>query len=239
MQNKEELKSNLKSLYLKGSLSHAILINSESDDEALSVSKYLASLLLEKNDLQSPDLTILENTDGKQYNIENIRALRDNAFTAPLVSKYKVFIVSSLQTMSFLSQNALLKVIEEPPENVVFIFTAKELKNILPTIISRVTIFNLSSDNVLEETARAKEAINYIINKNEFSLINALAASKQREDLDKFFSEIYSCALLYSKQDTLRYKKIIDIITEAKIKLKKNVNMSALIVVISHKLIKG
>ncbi|MGH3620790.1 MAG: DNA polymerase III subunit gamma/tau, partial [Sciscionella sp.] len=65
------------------------------------------------------------------------RELRDRAFFAPAESRYRVFIVDEAHMITTQGFNALLKIVEEPPEHLVFIFATTEPEKVLPTIRSR------------------------------------------------------------------------------------------------------
>ncbi|WP_424183878.1 DNA polymerase III subunit gamma and tau [Actinokineospora sp. G85] len=69
--------------------------------------------------------------------VDDARELRDRAFYAPAASRYRVFIVDEAHMVTTQGFNALLKIVEEPPEHLVFIFATTEPDKVLPTIRSR------------------------------------------------------------------------------------------------------
>ncbi|GAA2988677.1 DNA polymerase III subunit gamma and tau [Actinokineospora diospyrosa] len=69
--------------------------------------------------------------------VDDARELRDRAFYAPASSRYRVFIVDEAHMVTTQGFNALLKIVEEPPEHLVFIFATTEPDKVLPTIRSR------------------------------------------------------------------------------------------------------
>jgi len=69
--------------------------------------------------------------------VDDARELRDRAFFAPAQSRYRVFIVDEAHMVTTQGFNALLKIVEEPPEHLVFIFATTEPEKVLPTIRSR------------------------------------------------------------------------------------------------------
>ena len=76
--------------------------------------------------------------DGASNNgVDDIRDLQEELMYAPAHSKYKIYIIDEVHMLSKSAFNALLKTLEEPPENVVFIFATTEPHKVLPTIISR------------------------------------------------------------------------------------------------------
>ena len=97
--------------------------------------------------------------------VENIRELRDKAMLAPTTGKYKVYIIDEIHMLSKNAFNALLKILEEPPEHVVFIFATTNPEKIPATILSRVQIFHfkLADKSVMQpflENICQKEGIN-------------------------------------------------------------------------------
>ncbi|MDT7788632.1 MAG: polymerase subunit gamma/tau [Pseudonocardiales bacterium] len=69
--------------------------------------------------------------------VEDARELRDKAFYAPAESKYRVFIIDEAHMVTTQGFNALLKIVEEPPDHLIFIFATTEPDKVLPTIRSR------------------------------------------------------------------------------------------------------
>ncbi len=69
--------------------------------------------------------------------VDDTRELRDRAFFAPAESRYRVFIVDEAHMITTQGFNALLKIVEEPPEHLVFVFATTEPEKVLPTIRSR------------------------------------------------------------------------------------------------------
>src|SRR5919109_3999774 len=69
--------------------------------------------------------------------VDDTRELRDRAFFAPAHSRYRVFIVDEAHMITTQGFNALLKIVEEPPEHLVFVFATTEPDKVLPTIRSR------------------------------------------------------------------------------------------------------
>ncbi|MDQ0514317.1 DNA polymerase-3 subunit gamma/tau [Mycoplasmoides fastidiosum] len=76
--------------------------------------------------------------DGASNNgVEAIRQLVDNAYYLPADLKIKVFIIDEAHMLTTNAWNALLKIVEEPPQHVMFIFSTTEFNKIIPTIQSR------------------------------------------------------------------------------------------------------
>ncbi|MDP3560401.1 MAG: hypothetical protein Q8R79_08670 [Legionellaceae bacterium] len=96
-----------------------------------------------------PDLHILQpETPWGNIKIESVRDLQENLYVSPMFGKKKVFIISPVHRMTLAAQNALLKILEEPPESAYFILTTQELGLVLPTIVSRCQRWLVSSSTI-------------------------------------------------------------------------------------------
>ncbi len=69
--------------------------------------------------------------------VDDTRELRDRAFYAPAQSRYRIFIIDEAHMVTTAGFNALLKIVEEPPDHLIFIFATTEPEKVLPTIRSR------------------------------------------------------------------------------------------------------
>jgi DNA polymerase-3 subunit gamma/tau len=69
--------------------------------------------------------------------VDDTRELRDRAFYAPATSRYRIFIVDEAHMVTTAGFNALLKIVEEPPDHLIFVFATTEPEKVLPTIRSR------------------------------------------------------------------------------------------------------
>ena len=79
----------------------------------------------------------------RSFHIDTIRQLRQNAWLLPGEAPCRVCVLCSAENMTDQAQNALLKILEEPPEHTVFILTAENRAMLLPTILSRVQTIRL------------------------------------------------------------------------------------------------
>ena len=82
-------------------------------------------------------LDVIEIDAASHGGVDDARDLRERAFFAPVTSRYKVYIIDEAHMVTTQGFNALLKVVEEPPEFLVFIFATTEPDKVLPTIRSR------------------------------------------------------------------------------------------------------
>ncbi|WJZ01423.1 DNA polymerase III subunit gamma and tau [Corynebacterium freiburgense] len=83
------------------------------------------------------NLDVTELDAASHNGVEDMRDLRDRAFFAPAESRYRVFIIDEAHMISTAGSNALLKIVEEPPEHLVFIFATTEPERVIGTIRSR------------------------------------------------------------------------------------------------------
>ena len=90
-----------------------------------------------------PDITRLGGADSP-LSVDAIRDLREEAFILPNESAYRVMILCDAQTMTPQAQNALLKILEEPPAHVLFILTCDNRTSLLETIRSRCVCMTLA-----------------------------------------------------------------------------------------------
>lgn len=86
----------------------------------------------------SGNLDVTELDAASHNGVEDMRALRDRAYYAPAESRYRVFIIDEAHMISSAGANALLKIVEEPPEHTIFIFATTEPEKVIGTIRSRV-----------------------------------------------------------------------------------------------------
>ena len=90
---------------------------------------------LAANDGTHPD--IIEINAANETHVENIRDLIERARLAPMQGENKIYIIDEVHQLSSAASSALLKTLEEPPENVIFILATTDPQKLLPTIISR------------------------------------------------------------------------------------------------------
>ncbi|WP_067648277.1 DNA polymerase III subunit gamma and tau [Nocardia harenae] len=83
------------------------------------------------------NLDVTELDAASHGGVDDTRELRDRAFYAPAESRYRVFIVDEAHMVTTAGFNALLKIVEEPPAHLIFVFATTEPEKVLPTIRSR------------------------------------------------------------------------------------------------------
>jgi DNA polymerase-3 subunit gamma/tau len=86
-------------------------------------------------------LDVIEMDAASQRGIDDIRDIRDRVVLQPVEGQYKVYILDEAHQLTDAAWNALLKLIEEPPPHLLFVFCTTELQKVLPTVRSRCQTF--------------------------------------------------------------------------------------------------
>lgn len=97
---------------------------------------------------------VIEIDAASNNGVDQVRELIDKVKYAPIKGKYKIYIIDEVHMMTPGAFNALLKTLEEPPENVIFILCTTEPHKVLPTILSRCQRFDFGK--ISEEDMRKK-----------------------------------------------------------------------------------
>ena len=157
-------------------VSHAYLFSGPRGTGKTSTAKVLAmGLNCQKGPTPEPDGTcascraivgnssmdVLEMDAASNRGIDEIRDLRDKVNLAPAAGRMKVYIIDEVHMLTTEAFNALLKMLEEPPEHVVFVLATTEKHKVLPTIISRCQSFDFrrpSIETLTEKLAEISEA---------------------------------------------------------------------------------
>ncbi len=148
-----------------GRLPHAFLIDGEEGSGRMTLALEIAAALNceNRNDRLSPlpcgkcnscrriysfgfaDVSVLEKEKGKAtLGVDEIRQFRSDMFLSATESSYKVYIIKDAEKMTVQAQNALLIVLEEPPQNVIIMLLAAGTDKLLTTIKSRVQYIAMS-----------------------------------------------------------------------------------------------
>jgi DNA polymerase-3 subunit gamma/tau len=86
-------------------------------------------------------LDVIEMDAASQRGIDDIREMRDRVVLQPVEGRYKIYILDEAHQLTDAAWNALLKLIEEPPPHLVFVFCTTDLSKVLPTVRSRCQTF--------------------------------------------------------------------------------------------------
>lgn len=129
---------------------------------------------------------------ANSFHVDVIRDVVKDAYVQPNEADYKVYILGNADCMSVSAQNALLKVLEEPPGYVVFILTAQSKSMLLETVLSRsvtVTLEGVDTDKGAAYISSKVDGVSYeqakhsleIFNGNIGKTIDSFADGKQNE----------------------------------------------------------
>lgn len=129
---------------------------------------------------------VVEMDAASNNSVENIRSIRQEVIYATNSLKYKVYIIDEVHMLSTSASNALLKTLEEPPKNVIFILATTEEHKILPTILSRCVRFEfkkVSIDNLVKRLEEVLKDLNLEYEKEALEQIAKLADGGVRDSL--------------------------------------------------------
>ncbi|HHF7343904.1 TPA: DNA polymerase III subunit delta' C-terminal domain-containing protein [Legionella feeleii] len=99
---------------------------------------------------EHPDLCYLQpDKAGGAIKIEQIRDIQALLYTSPQLGNHRVVLIHPAEKMNVAAANALLKLLEEPPDEVIFILLAEQVSTILPTILSRCQLWRFPSTEIL------------------------------------------------------------------------------------------
>lgn len=106
-----------------------------------------------------PDILILENDASDTVKIDDIRGIAQFLILSPHHAKQKIVLIRNVDALSEASQNALLKILEEPPSYALFILVSDRAKQLLPTIMSRCVKYRFQALSIEESVLRFQSAL--------------------------------------------------------------------------------
>ena len=157
----ETLKQNISALLESSRLPHAILIEGETGLGKKTLAREIACALLCRSSAEKPCYScpqcrkVMNNVhpdvfeycapgSANSFHIETVRNVINDCYVIPNEADYKIYILANAHCMNASAQNALLKILEEPPSYAVFILTAENRSAMLETILSRVMTVSVS-----------------------------------------------------------------------------------------------
>ncbi|QHF54291.1 MULTISPECIES: DNA polymerase III subunit gamma/tau [Streptococcus] len=165
MVGQEVVATTLKQAIEQGKISHAYLFSGPRGTGKTSAAKIFAKAMNCPNQVGGEPCNdcyicraitegsledVIEIDAASNNGVDEIRDIRDKSTYAPSLATYKVYIIDEVHMLSTGAFNALLKTLEEPTENVVFILATTELHKIPATILSRVQRFEFKSIQVAD-----------------------------------------------------------------------------------------
>ncbi len=225
MTNEMQIKTNkmynqVVSLIQQGSFPHGVLIECQNSADGEDFARFIANCLVCRGEQKPcgacsdcvksqgkghPDIFETDGIKGKSKNftVDAVREIRDDAFVIPNESDKKIYILKNGQNMNEQAQNALLKILEEPPLYVYFIIVTESKSTMLETILSRVQMLSLLSDEgeITEKEAQAvKGIVNALLSANELVLMEETAVFQKNNQFAKsvlvLLTEVFRDALV-------------------------------------------
>lgn len=142
----------------------------------------------------SPD--VIEIDGASNTGVDDIRELQRELLYAASGAKYKIYIIDEVHMLSKNAFNALLKTLEEPPPNVIFIFATTEPQKVLPTIISRCQRYDFKRipvEAIVQRLADLAREENITIDEDSLYLIARKADGGMRDALSLLDQTISYC----------------------------------------------
>ncbi|MBO7676135.1 MAG: DNA polymerase III subunit gamma/tau, partial [Erysipelotrichaceae bacterium] len=102
---------------------------------------------------------IIELDAASNNGVDDIREIIEQVPYAPMLGKYKVYIIDEVHMLTTQAFNALLKTLEEPPAHVIFILATTDPQKVIPTVLSRCQRYNFSKINLYEIKKRTIEVL--------------------------------------------------------------------------------
>lgn len=157
----QKVKEQLSALMNSGRLPHAIVIEGEEGLGKRTLAREIAAALVCRSGDEAPCYECVQckkaekgihpdiyehSAEGgaKSFHIEVVRDVISDVYMPPNEAEYKVYILGNTHCMSENAQNAILKVLEEPPAYTVFILTVENRTMLLETVLSRAIVLSLS-----------------------------------------------------------------------------------------------
>ena len=265
---KTENEEQIRALVRTGRLPHTVIIEGDSKDERDNAALLLAASAVCRADDkpclccnpckkvldgQHPDVIIPQPSKKLKSGIISLQDLREEylsqASIKPNEADAKVYLFFDAdRLLREDSQNTLLKIIEEPPQNLLFLFTAEKAKALLPTVRSRAHIITLSRTDLRDEDgeAAAAEITDGVVALYEYDLLLTLTKLGKKEQVEAAltaFAEKLRLALAFQsgvmtddacakklarKLDRSRLIALIEVTLATVNKLKTNVNLQLL-----------
>lgn len=219
----ERLKRNLRGSVSRGRISHFYLISGPVGSGKHTLAKLLAAAILCQGEGKPclhcracrkvmeglhPDFITIDDPEKKTVPVDLIRQARTDIYIQPNESDHKLYLFPRAQDMSLSGQNALLKVLEDPPSYGVFLLLTENPERLLPTVRSRCTELSLQAlpEDLLTQQLKKdfpqadRDAIASAISRSGGFLGQAKALLAEGSVLPP---QSESFALAYSSRDTM------------------------------------
>lgn len=202
-----QLQGLLSAAISSGRLPHTVILEGGSENDRLGLARALARVhvcsgadvpcgvcsdCIKAQKGSHPDIFEALATEGNKdaLKVDAVREIRSSAFVFPNEAARRVFILHNMHLANEQAQNALLKILEEPPEYVRFVLTAPVSSALLETILSRAAVYSLGQqlgDSLNEKHSAACEKAGMIakalVSPNEFDLMRETGAFEKDGEL--------------------------------------------------------
>lgn len=218
------LEATLKAMLASGRFPHAVILEGGTVAERLTLAKKLAAALVcSAGRAQAPcgicshckkaaadshaDIPFYTAEDKpRAFKVDYVRDIRNNAYIIPNEADKKVFILENAHTMGVEGQNAILKILEEPPSYVNFILLCSSKSGFLPTILSRATVFTVGEAKAEIDDELRASAVQAALNvakaaaaTDDFEIVKAAAVFEKDAKLLKsalpVIQEVFAAAM--------------------------------------------
>jgi len=208
-----------------GTFSHSNLIVCDDEFTAKLFSKLIAMTILCENNsacgvcshckqvLSEVHADLFVFPKGKNFVVSDSEQIIEKAYTKPIHSDKKVFLINDFDNANMASQNKVLKIFEEPSQNTYFILNAKNSRKILPTIKSRMQIVNIPAFS-LEEIKQILTEHDLVSSEVVLSFSNGFLGHALSLNENKNFISSYDFVLstlkdMQSSKDIIKFSPIL------------------------------
>jgi DNA polymerase III delta prime subunit len=144
--------------------------------------------IINENNISKFDVSTF--TFEKSVGIADIKLLQKNIFLKPLKSEKKLIVLEMFLGASTDAQNAFLKILEEPPASTIILILVNTLDFVLPTILSRCNLLDLSQKKKLENSENYKKILDNLLSQKENPLILAQNYGKDKQIALEFLENL-------------------------------------------------
>lgn len=156
--------------------SHITIIEGDPKSTDKESKKICISILGEKfkykiNKSICSDILYIDSKSKKSIGISEVRKIQSEVLLKPVECEYKIYIFKNAQNLTEQAQNALLKILEDPPKHVIFLFLCTNCRKLIPTVLSRASIIHINDEDQTFTTEDLNKLINAVQNNNKFDIL--------------------------------------------------------------------
>jgi DNA polymerase-3 subunit gamma/tau len=160
-----------------------------------------------KGVIEGHSFDVIEIDGASNTGVDDVRQLRENAKYPPTLGKYKMYIIDEIHMLSTNAFNALLKILEEPPSHLLFVFATTETSKVLPTIISRCQRYDfrrMELNSIIKQLKTIANKENITIDNQSLLEIAKKADGSMRDSQSIFDQVVAFCG------NNIEYKNLAD-----------------------------